>query len=271
MFQQIIRDAEMNMLSSDSEDYEKDGLLYCGKCNTPKQAYIDGFKRNMPVPCKCKQEQIQKEEELRERIKKQSRIAELRTQSLLGSRYANATFDNTETTHSTEFAKIHNRCKRYCEVAEAVLRDGTGIYLFGTNGTGKSRLTACMGNELMLNNYTVLYTNFTEIARKMLKEEKFINQIANIDFLFIDDFGTEKVTKSNEDMWMQEKVFEVINTRYIEQKPIIFTANYSLKELIEDRGMAKRSVDRIMEMCEIIRLDGTSYRLTAMKQRERLF
>ena len=66
------------MLSSDSEDYEKGGLLYCGKCNTPKQAYIEGFKRNMPVPCKCKQEQIQKEEELRERIKKQSRIAELR-------------------------------------------------------------------------------------------------------------------------------------------------------------------------------------------------
>ena len=99
----------------------------------------------------------------------------------------------------------------------------------------------------------------------------FTTLCGKIDFLFIDDFGTEKVTKGSEDIWMQEKVFEVINTRYIEQKPIIFTANYSLKELIEDRGMAKRTVDRIMEMCEVIRLDGKSYRFTAMKQRERLF
>jgi DNA replication protein DnaC len=255
-----------------SEDYYDDeGFLCCGKCRTRKQAYIEGFKRNMPVACKCKQERIQKEEEQRERFKKQQRIVELRTQSLLGSRYQDATFDNTETSHSIDFAKIHSRCKRYCEVAEAVLSNGTGIYLFGTNGTGKSRLTACMGNELMRNNYTVLYTNFSEIARKLLKDDKFLNQIAQMDFLFIDDFGTEKVTKGTEDAWLQEKVFEVINTRYIEQKPIIFTANYSLKELIEERGMAKRTVDRIMEMCELMRLDGQSYRVTAMKQRERLF
>ena len=128
-----------------------------------------------------------------------------------------------------------------------------------------------MGNELMLNNYTVLYTNFAEVSRKIIKDDNFINKLAKIEFLFIDDFGTEKVTKGSEDIWMQEKVFEVINARYIEQKPIIFTANYSLKELIEDRGMAKRTVDRIMEMCEVMRLDGQSYRVTAMKQRERLF
>ena len=128
-----------------------------------------------------------------------------------------------------------------------------------------------MGNELMNNGYTVLYTNFTEIARKMLKSDNFINQLSSVNFLFIDDFGTEKVVKGNEDIWLQEKVFEVINKRYIDRKPIIFTSNYSLKELIEDRGIAKRSVDRIMEMCEVIKLDGQSYRLTATKQRKRLF
>lgn len=273
MYHQIINEVAKNMRSSieDADDYEKDGLIYCGKCHTPKQAYIEPLKRNMPVMCRCKADQVKKEEEQIKLIKKQTRILELRKQSLLGSKYQDATFDNTETAHSTEFAKIHSRCKKYCEVADEVLKSGTGIYLFGPNGTGKSRLTACMGNRLMLNNFTVLYTNFAEITRKLIKDDKFLNQIAQIDFLFIDDFGTEKVTKGNEDIWMQEKVFEVINIRYIEQKPIIFTANYSLKELIEDRGMAKRSVDRIMEMCEIMRLDGASYRLTAMKQREKLF
>ena len=270
MFQELISEMAMNTLSS-NDDYEKDGLIYCGKCGTPKQIYIEQFKRAMPTPCKCRKEEMQKEEELRERIKKQTKIRELRNASLLGERYKDALFENTETSHSADFKGIYDRCKRYCEIAEDILINGIGIYLYGTNGTGKSRLTACMGNELMDNGYTVLYTNFTEIARQMLKGDEFITQLSKVEFLFIDDFGTEKVAKGDEDMWLQEKVFEVINKRYIDRKPIIFTANYSLKELIEDRGMAKRSVDRIMEMCELMKLNGESYRKTAMKQRERLF
>ena len=267
---EIINETATNIHSS-ADDYEKDGILYCGKCNTPKQVYIEYFGKAMPTPCKCRQEQLQKEKEREEKMKKALKIKELREASLLGKRFESASFENTETAHSAEFKAVYDRCKRYCEIADDVLINGIGIYLFGTNGTGKTRLTACMGNELMNNGYTVLYTNFTEIARKMLKSDNFINQLSSVNFLFIDDFGTEKVVKGNEDIWLQEKVFEVINKRYIDRKPIIFTSNYSLKELIEDRGIAKRSVDRIMEMCEVIKLEGQSYRLTATKQRKRLF
>lgn len=270
MFQQVLNGMAMNMPSS-ADDYEKDGLLYCGKCNTPKQTFIEGFGRNMPVPCKCRKEQEQAEKEREELLKKQARINSLRNSSLLGVRYRNATFENTETEHSIEFAKIYNRCQRYCEVADAVLKNGTGIFLFGTNGTGKTRLTACMGNELMQNNYTVLFTNFAEITKRVFKDDEFIEKLAKIEFLFIDDFGTEKVTKGSEDLWMQEKVFEVVNKRYNECKPIIFSSNYSLKELIEDRGVAKKTIDRIAEMCEVLKLNGESYRLTAMRKREKLF
>lgn len=268
---QVIKNAEMNMPSSNDDYYDEDGILCCGKCRTRKQFYVPQFQRAVPTPCKCRQAELDAEKEREEKRKKALKIKELREASLLGKRYQEASFENTEISHSAEFRAIYDRCKRYCEIADDVLINGIGIYLFGTNGTGKSRLTACMGNELMENGFTVLYTNFSEIARKLLKSDDFIKQLSRIDFLFIDDFGTEKVAKGDEDMWLQEKVFEVINKRYIDRKPIIFTANYSLKELVEERGMAKRSVDRIMEMCEVMRLDGQSYRITAMKQRERLF
>lgn len=271
MFQEVINQMEKSMHSS-NDDYMKDGLVYCGKCNTPKQIYVEALKRNMPKMCKCREEEVEHQEKLFKQNKKQDEIRRLRKACLLGEKYRTATFENTETAHSKEFEVIYNRCKRYCTVADAVLSNGTGIYLFGTNGTGKSWLTACMGNELMNNFYTVLYTNFAEISKKILtSNEDFINRLAKIDFLFVDDFGTEKVVNGNEDKWLQEIVFEVINKRYIENKPIIFTSNYSLQELIKDRGMAKRTVDRIMEMCEVMRLDGESYRVTKMKQRERLF
>ena len=150
---EIINETATNIHSS-ADDYVKDGILYCGKCNTPKQVYIEYFGKAMPTPCKCRQEQLQKEKEREEKMKKALKIKELREASLLGKRFENASFDNTETAHSAEFKTVYDRCKRYCEIADDVLINGIGIYLFGTNGTGKSRLTACMGNELMNNGYS---------------------------------------------------------------------------------------------------------------------
>ena len=269
----VISQMGQNTQCSPNEDeYIKDGVLYCKKCDTPKQEFIAYFGKYMPIRCKCRKEEMERQEERARLVQKQMRIAFLKEQSLLGERYQNALFENTETSHSREYEVIFNRCKRYCEVADEVRKNGTGIYLFGTKGTGKSRLTACMGNELMANNHTVLYTNFAEIAKKIISTKTdYVEELAQIEFLFIDDFGTEKVTKGKEDMWLQEKVFEVINKRYIDNKPIIFTSNYSLEELVRDRGVADKTVDRIMEMCEIMKLEGQSYRVTAMRNRERLF
>ena len=256
---------------ADGDYYDDEGFLVCGKCGTRKQCYVEALKRNMPTPCQCKREQIRKEEEYEQKRKKNSRIEMLRRASLLGDKYRNALFTNTETSHSKEFEHIYNRCRKYCENADKVLEKGIGIYLFGDKGTRKTRLTACMGNELMKNFYTVLYTNFAEIRKGTFKDDKIIDNIANIDFLFIDDFGTEKIKKGDEDLWMQEKVFEVINKRYIDNKPIIFTSNYSLMEMMKERGLAERTADRILEMCEAIKISGESYRAVTMRNRERLF
>ena len=44
------------------EDYTgEDGLLYCGKCRTPKQFRMDAAPlegRLLPCPCRCEQERI---------------------------------------------------------------------------------------------------------------------------------------------------------------------------------------------------------------------
>ena len=136
-----------------------------------------------------------------------------------------------------------------------------------------------MANELMDNYYSVLYTNFSEISKYIRgtfgrtneTEYDFLERLTSIDFLFIDDFGTELVTKNNEDLWLQEKVFEVINKRYNNNKPIIFTSNYSLRQLIEERGLADKTIDRINEMCEVMKLEGTSYRRKVKEEREVLF
>lgn len=278
---EAINQMEVNMQCSLKEDeyIGEDGIIYCKNCHTRRRTDFVVFGKYMPIMCKCKEEEYNKEQERMKQLEKQNIVDKLKRSSLLGEKYKEALFENTETTHNEEFKKIYDRCKKYCESSGLVLEKGIGIYLFGNKGTGKSRITACMANELMNKYYTVLYTNFSEISKQIREtfnrtvetESMFLDKLTNIDFLFIDDFGTEIVTRNGQDIWLQEKIFEVINKRYNNNKPIIFTSNYSLEQLIKERGIADKTVDRIMEICEIMKLDGVSYRRTVMNQRDKIF
>lgn len=262
-----------NSTYNPEEEYEKDGLIYCKVCNEPRSVEVPVI-GIMRCPCSCQQKEYEKKMVA-------GKIEELRKSSLIGSRFAEATFNTTEVT-SKEFGAIYNRCRRYCEVADTVLRRGIGIYLYGEKGRGKTHLTACMANQLITQLHSVLFTNFSEISQAIRNtfgnrrieagvgktEQELMNKLSEVEFLFIDDFGTEKVTKGNEDLWLQGKVYDIINSRYVNNKPTIFTSNYSLRELVENRGVADKTVDRIMEMTEIIKLEGVSYRKLIHQKRE---
>lgn len=254
------------------DEYIKDEVIYCKKCNTPRMFVNEHFK--VRCLCKCQAEERDRAKDMERERKRLEYIDKLQTASLIGERYKNVSFSNTETGHNADFDTAFIRCKRYCEVADKVLQDGLGIYIYGTKGTGKTHLTACMANELMNKYKQVLFTNFFEIS-KMIRgtfgnsnesESDYINRLANIDFLFLDDLGTERVQTQNGDLWLQEKIFDVLNKRYNMKKPTIFTSNYSLPELINARGIMDKTVDRITEMSNaIFEIKGASYRMKARK------
>ena len=57
-------------------DYHKDGLLYCGRCHTPKQYHIEnGFLagRTVACMCDCEAEEYRRERQRREELKKSRR------------------------------------------------------------------------------------------------------------------------------------------------------------------------------------------------------
>lgn len=245
------------------EEFEKDGVVYCKRCQQPRTVYSEFFEKQVRVPCHCEQMAAQ--------------IQTLREKSLLGRRFEDVRFDNTEMS-SPEFEKVFKRLEQYCKVAPTVLSRGIGVYLYGEKGRGKTHLTACMVNALTQQLHSVLFTNFSQISQAIRStfnknrtgqsETEILDRLSAVDFLFIDDFGTEKVTRGDEDLWLQGKIYDIINDRYVNKKPIILTSNYSLRELVEDRGMADKTVDRIMEMTAIIKLEGISYRRHIHQTRE---
>ena len=261
----------LTMTNSPNDTYiGDDGILYCSKCHTRRETenIIPMFKKRMPVPCECMKEKDRKVKEEAEYNRKMGIINGLRSASLLGERYKDTTFENTDMVGG-DFVKAFERCKKYCDIADTVLENGYGIYIYGDSGTGKTHLTACICNELISQYRQCLFTNFFEISKLIrstwgknnTEAEIIIRRIGDIDFLFIDDLGTEALQKNGEDNWLQEQLFDIINKRYNNKKPTIFSSNHSLNELINERGMMGKTVDRIMEMSTaIIKVNGESYR-----------
>lgn len=242
--------------------------LICSKCGGRRYYQNNNFV--VTCRCKCQAEEIEEEERRRKAEQRMQSLQNLKALSLLGKRYENASFDNLDLNRPQDFITAVQRCKKYCENWEDVKKQGLGIYLYGDVGTGKSLLTACIGNYLLAQFTTVLFTNFFEIAKQIKKtfvdnsmtESAFIDRLTNVDLLIIDDLGTEIVTKNGEKTWLQDKIYDVINARYINQKPTIFSSNESLVDLVERCGLMKKTVDRIAAMSTAkIELRGSSYRL----------
>lgn len=248
-----------------------DSCSICGQ-KFRREAIICGIKYSFNVMCKCEQEKQGKEKKQQEMLDKLRRIEKLKSLSLLGERYKNVTFENTQTGVSTSFDVAFNRCKKYCEVYEQVLKNGYGIYLFGDKGVGKTHLTACMANYLISKCVPVLFTNLFEISKSVKStfnresnqtEQDLIQKFSNIEILFFDDLGTEIFTKSSGETWLQSLLFDLINKRYNNRKATIFSSNYSLNSLINERGIMEKTVDRISEMTNgaVIKITGKSLRV----------
>ncbi len=254
------------------DEYVMNDVIMCRKCDTPRMFVDEAHNIKVRCLCDCQAEKRDKSIQDAKDLERQWEIERLQRASLIGERYQKVNFESTKTGHNPTFDTAFTRCRKYCEVSSVVLSKGLGIYLHGDKGTGKTHLTACMANALIQQRRQVLFTNFAEIA-KLLKgtfgkkgesEAEYINRLATIDFLFIDDLGAERVQTKDGDLWLQEIIFDVVNKRYNNRKPTNFTSNYSIPELISDRGIAPRTVDRIAEMSSaVLKVEGNSYRMKA--------
>jgi len=240
-------------------------MVYCTLCGGEKLEFldwIDGTRKVFRKMCKCQKEEHDKQECERKRLQ---RIADIKKNSMIPIRYRSVRFSNTSTGSNQTFDQAYKRCKGYCEQSEKVLKNGWGIYLQGDKGTGKTHIAACIANELIEQCYEVLFTNFFEITKEIKATYNSSSDVSEIDLIekiaTIDDIGTETMKKNGEDTWIQEKIYDVLNKRYNENKPTIFTSNNSLPELVNERGMMDKTVDRIMEMATVIlKFEGQSFR-----------
>lgn len=246
----------LEKIAKDFDGEVKENQVFCKTCGTKKSRI--GF-NGYPVKClcKCETDAIEAEEAQRKNQENMRRTPKLKSLSLLGSKYKNVTFSNSKTGHNASFDKAFSRCFKYAEIHTEILKSGNGIYLYGNKGTGKTHLTACIANALLSKCVPVLFTNLFEISKavkatfrrdSIRTEQDLIEEFARVPFLFFDDLGTEIFNKNESDTWLQSLLFDLINKRYNNNKPTVFSSNYDLNELVTKRGIMDKTVDRIREM-----------------------
>ncbi|MCX6039394.1 MAG: ATP-binding protein [Chloroflexi bacterium] len=108
--------------------------------------------------------------------------------------------------------------------------------LQGGFGCGKTHLAAAIANFAVSMGVPTLFLTVPDLldllrfafdAEGVTFEERF-EQIRTAALLVLGDFGTQSATA-----WAQEKLFQIVNYRYINKLPLVVTTNASLDEIEE--------------------------------------
>lgn len=240
----------------------EDNLYYCGKCNTRKQTAITifGEVRVVPCICECKAAKIKAEEEERKQREFFERVMRMREMGFPEKAMQEWTFENDDGSNP----KLTNAMKNFVEHFQTFREEGKGLLLFGTVGTGKTYLAACVANELISKGIPCLVTNFARIASELqgtFEKQQYIDNLNSFPLLVIDDLSAERKTE-----YMQEIVFNVIDARYRAKLPIIVTTNLTREELLNPADLTyQRIFSRLFEMCTPIEVAGKDRRQKVLR------
>jgi DNA replication protein DnaC len=135
------------------------------------------------------------------------------------------------------------------------------IILSGSVGSGKTHLAIAYLREFLISQQSghFLITYIAEMIDKIFKDDNNLENVQQCNLLMLDDLGAESVKE-----WGLEKIFDVINYRYMELLPLIITTNLNAKELSAKIG--QRSFSRIIEMCQPFEVKGEDYRIKNLKK-----
>ncbi len=135
------------------------------------------------------------------------------------------------------------------------------IFFHGPCGIGKTHLAVAIAQYAMEKAKLKVYFSVApdlldqlratfDPANGVAYDDRF-NQIRNCDLLVLDDLGTENTTP-----WAREKLYQILNHRYNEQRPTVITSNQPFKS-IEERILSRLSDTRLTRY---IWIDGEDYR-----------
>jgi len=160
----------------------------------------------------------------------------------------------------------------FAENMEVWLAEGMGLTLTGSVGTGKTHVAvgliklACglgiaarfLTMAELLGAIKATYDRERAGSHRRREggapgESDLLDELAGLSLLAVDDLGAENPTP-----WACDRIYSLVNRRYLAQRATIVTTNLSLEELADRLG--ERTVSRLWGASLVIHLRGADYR-----------
>jgi DNA replication protein DnaC len=203
-----------------------------GDPNCPICDGIGYLRRDLPVdhpdfgkvtPCSCRSEAIT--QSARNRLFRMSSLDALK----------NLTFENFNQRGRIGLGQLQadslenafNQAQTFAQIREGWL------LLMGRYGCGKTHLAAAIANHAIDEGVSTLFLTVPDLLDWLryaysggdLSFEERFEEIREMELLILDDFGTQNATA-----WAQEKIFQIMNYRYINQRPTVITSNMLIND-----------------------------------------
>ena len=182
------------------------------------------------------------------------------------ARYAACDFSGFITYRNPGLEGAVRKAREFARTFPAVDR---GLLFIGRPGIGKTHLAVSVLREVTSKGLRGVYydtrsllstirSTYNPVTRA--SEADVLAEVMQAELLVLDDLGAERVTD-----WVEETMNLIVNTRYSERRPTVFTTNYRDRDDHEhpDGLLARvgfRMHSRLCEMCEFLEYDGPDFR-----------
>ena len=152
--------------------------------------------------------------------------------------------------------RLYQECVRYVQNWKEMKSKGFGFFFWGNVGAGKTHSAAALANELMQEKLVeVLFLSMPATVTRVKKtfdspvkndDTKLFDRMKEVELLIIDDLGVEKLSD-----WLSDQIYQIIDHRWQNQKPMIITSNQSLEDL--GASYKPQVISRIWGCCKSIK------------------
>jgi len=131
------------------------------------------------------------------------------------------------------------------------------LLMMGRYGSGKTHLAAAIANLAIESGVSTLFLTVPDLLDWLrfsyspgdTSFENRFEEIRTIPLLILDDFGTQNATA-----WAQEKIFQIMNYRYINRLPTVVTSNMMITDF-EGRIRSRLQDPDLVTMVKILAPD----------------
>lgn len=198
---------------------------------------------------------------------KQRQAGKLLNSAGIEPRYARCSLDSFVVYSNEKLQNAVIKAKKFVERFPVVDK---GLILTGPPGIGKTHIAVSVLKQLVVekqvrglfydvpNLLRVIRSTYNPVVRTA--ELDVLRPVMDAELLVLDDLGREKPTE-----WVEDTMNLIVNTRYNQKLPTIFTTNYETQSDPTDLNSLQVRVgfriwSRLHEMCEFLEFSGLDFR-----------